>query len=216
MNKLTRREIILIMIFLMIATIFFLVKYNLNSDENIVITNRENNEDDYLQIEENINEENSHQEDNQGKISEEKKEIFVDICGAVNFSQVVKLKEGDRVIDAVELAGGLTEKADVKRINLAKILYDGEKIIIPEIGEIIDNSEMVIENNIDTKENKININTASIEQLKSLNGVGDVLAERIIEYRKMNNGFKTIEEIKSVSGIGEKKFEGIKDGIKVN
>jgi len=143
--------------------------------------------------------------------------IVIDICGAVQYAGVVKLKQGDRMIDAVEAAGGLLSTADRKQVNLARILVDGEQIYIPEVGEVENvNSGIEVSLTTSTQSGKININTASQSELETLNGIGKVLAERILQYRNDKGRFKTIEEIKKVSGIGDKKYEGIKDHITVN
>lgn len=145
------------------------------------------------------------------------KTIMVHISGEVYRPGLVILKEGDRVIDAVNAAGGLKEEADLDRINLAKKLVDEEKIYIPKKGEenfVSNSQENVIEFTNDSI-NKIDINNASLNELMELPGIGKVLAGRIIEYR-IKNRFNDIEEIKNVSGIGEKKFEAIRDLITVN
>lgn len=145
------------------------------------------------------------------------KEIMVHIDGEVINPGVVELYEGARVIDVINIAGGLTQYADEKRINLAKKIYDEEKIYIPKIGEEISESEITsVNQNNDktTSQTKININTATKEELQKLSGIGPVLAERIIEYRQSSK-FSSIDDIKKVSGIGNKKFEAIKDNIVV-
>ncbi len=152
--------------------------------------------------------------------AQEKQIIMVHISGEVFNPGLVKLFSGDRVIDAVELAGGLKKEADLDRINLAKKLEDEEKIYIPKIGEEINSADLIIstessESSKSSKSGKININTCSQSELESLPGIGQVIAGRIIDYRK-SNPFKKIEDIKNVSGIGDKKFEGIRDLITVN
>ena len=145
--------------------------------------------------------------------------IMVHISGQVYKPGLVELESGSRVVDAVNKAGGLKEDADLDRINLAKKLADEEKIYVPKVGENTDNvSDISIAEGSDIGDNtdgKIDINNATKEELISLPGIGEVIAGRIIDYRK-NNRFKTIEDIKNVSGIGSKKYEGIKDLIKVN
>jgi competence protein ComEA len=144
---------------------------------------------------------------------------MVHISGQVYKPGLVELESGSRVVDAVNKAGGLKEDADLDRINLAKKLADEEKIYVPKVGENTDNvSDISIAEGSDIGDNtdgKIDINNATKEELISLPGIGEVIADRIIDYRK-NNRFKTIEDIKNVSGIGSKKYEGIKDLIKVN
>jgi competence protein ComEA len=147
------------------------------------------------------------------------KSIIVDVDGAILNPGVYEFVEGDRIEDAIIKAGGLLENANTKNINRARLLKDGEKIYIAKEGEnnfdieIIDtsiyNTDEAIENN-----DKININTASKEVLMSLDGIGEVYSQRIIDYRN-NIKFSSIEELKLVKGIGEKTFEKIKDIITV-
>ncbi|WP_019230238.1 helix-hairpin-helix domain-containing protein [Sedimentibacter sp. B4] len=136
--------------------------------------------------------------------------IYVDIDGAVNNPGVYEFTEGDRVIDAIDKAGGLKDTAYTKNINKARKLVDGEKIYIFDEGEY---TLQDLYN--DGNEGKININTATKDNLMSLPGIGEVYAQRIIDYR---NGklFSSIEEIKEVQGIGDKIFEKIKDSITIN
>ena len=162
-------------------------------------------------------------ESNDSKIelneSEQEKErfIMVDICGAVERSGVVRLEEGSRIIDAVDAVGGLLPTADRRQVNLARVLVDGEQVYIPEVGETeYTPYEEVDQRNLSISNKKININVATQSELESLNGIGKVLAERILQYRNEKGKFKSIEEIKNVSGVGDKKFEGIKDRIAIN
>ena len=122
------------------------------------------------------------------------------------------------MIDAIEKAGGVTEKADLSKVNLAYKLSDGQKIKIPNIdeNEVKENSSI---NNFSEFQNeisnKVNINTASQTELETLTGIGPSLASKIIEYRKKNGDFKKIEEIQNVNGIGAEKYDGIKEEIDV-
>jgi len=204
MERFQRREIIIILIGILLILSFIAI--NRISFKSTELQIELSDEEYIIESEENTESNNSLV----NNTTEE--EIIVDICGAVNNPKVVILKSGARVFDAVNEAGGLTDRADLKSINLARKVRDGEKIIIPEIGEILVNN---VNNNIIEGDSKININTASLAELKSLDGIGDVLGKRIIEYRENNNGFKEIEDIKNVSGIGDKRFENIKDSIKV-
>ncbi|QQY80441.1 competence protein ComEA [Keratinibaculum paraultunense] len=138
--------------------------------------------------------------------------IMVHISGEVYNPGLVELPRDSRVIDAVNLAGGLKKEADLDRINLAKKLEDEEKIYIPKVGEDINPVENFVDMQYDNSSGKININMCTKEELMSLPGIGEVLAGRILEYREQNK-FKNIEDIKNVSGIGEKKFESIKELI---
>lgn len=138
-------------------------------------------------------------------------EIMVHISGQVYNPGIVILEPGARLVDAVKAAGGLKKDADLDKINLAKKLSDEEKIYIPKVGEDLQSHESETTSN---SSGKININTSTKEELMSLPGIGEVLAERIIEYRNKSK-FKSVEDIMNVSGIGEKKFEDIKDLIVV-
>ena len=153
----------------------------------------------------------------------ENEQIIVHITGAVKVPGIIKLKQGSRIEDAVEQAGGLTEDADISNVNLAYVLEDGVKITIPsnlnieeqeiitdESGENIIDTEFYKENTI---KGKININKAKEDELLTLPGIGIELASRIISYREQNGKFSNIEEIKKVSGIGDSKYEKIKDLI---
>lgn len=150
--------------------------------------------------------------------NEEDMEIMVHISGEVYKPGIIKLETGKRLVDAIELAGGLKKDADLDRMNLAKKLLDEEKIYIPKIGEEIDpNMDMVSMESATVQSSgsgKININTCTKEELITLPGIGEVIAGRIVDYRSANQ-FKNIDDIKSVSGIGDKKFEGIKELITV-
>ncbi len=141
---------------------------------------------------------------------EEEKKITVHIKGQVNKPGIIVLNEGQRLHEAVELAGGALESADLNAINLAKLLKDGESIYIPTKGEFIENT--LLHNKIS---GKININSANKEQLTSLPGVGDTIADNIIKFRNSNNGFNSIEDLINVTGIGEKKFDKIKELIEI-
>lgn len=156
---------------------------------------------------------------------EQNNQIMIHITGAVKKQGIVILEEGARIIDAIEMAGGETEDADLNKLNLAYVLEDGEKLYIPtkndKEGEYIssDSGEnVVIENSGNTSSTKaeiININTANKEKLETLNGIGESTANKIIKYREENGKFKTIEDIKNVPGIGDAKFENIKEYITV-
>ncbi len=148
--------------------------------------------------------------------------VIIHIAGAVKNPGVYQLNPTDRIVDAVKIAGGETEEANLDLTNLAALLEDSQKIIIPykvynETGEeinknIYSNVENGYSSSVSTS-TKININTANATMLQTLSGIGPVLSERIVEYRNQNGLFGVIDDIKDVSGIGEKKFEGIKDLI---
>ena len=173
------------------------------------------------------------------------KKVFVDIKGEIAIPGVYEIDEGKKVIDVINLAGGFTEQADTSLINLAKQITNEMVIIIyskDEVKKARENDEIIkvvekecicpqitndaclnkedetanIENETIKKEDKlVNLNTASLEELQTLTGIGESKAKAIIEYREENDGFKNIEELKEVSGIGEALYEKIKNNITV-
>ena len=216
LDNLTKKQkviVLVIAIVVAIGMIYFI--YNKNQ-----ITDDVNLENDIL-VSENVAKEKSLN-------TTEENEVIIHIIGSVKNPGIVRLKEGSRIEDAIEAAGGLTENADISRVNLAYVVDDGTKIKIPssqeeDIGdeEIIDSGSgenIIIEKNT-TSSNKssqtININKATETELQTLPGIGASLASRIIEYRSQNGKFGSIEEIKNVNGIGDSKFENIKDLISV-
>ena len=154
--------------------------------------------------------------------------VIIHITGSVKNPGIVKLKEGSRIEDAIEAAGGLTENADITKVNLAYVVEDGTKIKIPSASEedigdedIIDSKSgdniIIEENTISSNNSKqtININKATEKEFETLPGIGPSLASKIIEYRNQNGKFGSIEDIKNVNGIGDNKYEKIKDLITV-
>lgn len=145
------------------------------------------------------------------EITEEKnEEITIHIIGEVKCPGIVVLKNGQRIVDAIEAAGGETEEADLNKLNLAQILNDGDKVYVPNKAEEIEDYKETT-----GKSSTVNLNTATLEELTSLPGIGESTAQKIIDYRKQNGKFKVIEDLKNVSGIGESKFDNIKDKITV-
>jgi len=142
-----------------------------------------------------------------GEYYEEDSIMIIDVEGAVTYPGIVKIKEGSRVYEAVEEAGGLLDTADTKYVNLAEEITDGSIIYIPFKDE---NSQEI---SVSNEAGKVNINTAGKEELMELPGIGESYAEAVIEYRNVNGNFKTNEEIMNVTGIGEAKYENIKDMI---
>ena len=143
----------------------------------------------------------------------EEKNIFVHIAGCVQKEGMLELSSNSRIADAIEKAGGLTQEADLSDINLAYLLEDGMKIYIPNQNERQENNEKTentakTENtpsmqiqDTSTKQDVININTATQEELDTLPGIGPATATKIIEYRKEKGKFKQKEEIKEVSRL---------------
>lgn len=152
------------------------------------------------------------------KNEEEKNLIKVYVTGEVNSAGVIELEEGARIEDAIEGAGGITSNANLKNINLAYEVTDGEKIYIPNISEQEEDAEEVTvltENTSSSSKGKININKATVSELTSIPGVGNSTAEKIVSYRDKNGKFSSIDDIKNVSGIGDAKYEKLKDYITV-
>ena len=138
-------------------------------------------------------------------------EIFIDVTGAVNNPGVYTLAANSRVIDAIKAAGDSAPGADLSTVNLARVLSDGEQIYV---DATIVNSAGVRVTKI-TRSGPININRATLAQFDSLDGIGPVIAKRIIEYRKVNGPFATVEDLQKVSGIGVAKFANIKSKVRV-
>ena len=139
--------------------------------------------------------------------------IFVDIKGAVKNPGVYQMKAGDRVKDALDAAGGLTGEADSQKVNLAQRVEDQMVIVVPKVGEEATEIPAGGTSKEASKDGKVNINTATVEELKTLKGVGEKKAEAIIEYRKKNGSFKTKEDLMKVRGIGKKLFESFQERI---
>ncbi len=153
------------------------------------------------------------------------KKITVDIEGAVEQPGVYTVDENLRLDNLIKIAGGLKETAEIKGLNKAMKLEDEGYYYIFFIGEK-DNGEIGVYNSggsysktedsgSNSGDGRININTASIERLQLIPGIGEVKAASIVEYREKNAGFKSIEELKSISGIGEKTFEKLRDYIDI-
>lgn len=224
--KLIRKLIYPLTILLCICIIIgvVIVKNNLNKNkyDEIKVMNVEDN--DII----NNNEENTN--------NEEIVKYNIDIKGAVKKPGVYQLDSNLTVNDAINVAGGLTNEADTSVINLARKIID-EMVIIVYTKEEVKKSNIVdtvikvvekecicpniendgclnteIKDNITNKENStlVNINTATIEELKTINGIGESKAKNIIEYRTKNGNFKSIEDIKNVEGIGDTLYETIK------
>ncbi len=175
-------------------------------------------------------------------IEAEEEKVTVDIKGAVNNPGVYEMDESSRVNDVIKKAGGLKDDADTSLINLSKKVTDEMVITIytkeeieeqnqtcapcecPEVNDACVTDEDANSNNDDSSSDdsadtnstgKISINTATLSELQTLNGIGEAKAKAIIGYRETNGDFKSIEEIKNVSGIGDAIYEKIKDDITI-
>jgi competence protein ComEA len=135
-----------------------------------------------------------------------KQRIYVHIAGSVKHPGIYQLDSGARVYEAVLEAGGLTSKANQMSINLARVLNDGEQLVVASTSQVI-NQQFSIPN----QPALISINQASETQLEDLPGVGPALAGRIVDWRTANGGFKSKEDLMNVSGIGDKLYAGVKD-----
>ena len=149
--------------------------------------------------------------------------LYVHVCGAVQKAGVYALPLTARVFEALEAAGGCTDEAAQESVNQARLLTDGEELYIPTRDEILSGSQTVMERLSETAdepaksgEDKININTADVTELTSLNGIGESRAQAIIDWREKNGGFSSIEEIKNIDGIADKTYEKLKERITVN
>lgn len=194
--------IVLVAIFLILGYINQRKEKNINNDDFILETeNKESLEEDNIK--------------NESSYEETIDDIFVDVSGCVINPGVYKMRSNQRVNDAIEMAGGLCEDADVSNINLSKKLFDEMKIHVIRLGEEVIVSDIDNSDSNQDMNGKINLNTASLEELETLPGIGNTRALEIISYRE-KTPFKNIEEIKNISGIGEKTYEKIKEKIIVN
>lgn len=217
-----RKKKIIILIILIAILVSTFIIYMLNTKE------REEIELNNLFLEEKSDEEKIEKEQKDNNIvKDEKEKIAIHIIGEIKKEGIIYLPKGSRIVDAIEKAGGATKEADLTQINLAYILEDGQKIYIPNKKEKI--NEYIIKSNGNTfiqegdksqstlsKENdKVNINTATLNELDSLPGIGPSTAQKIIDYREKNGEFKKIEDLQNVKGIGNAKYEEVKDKITI-
>ncbi len=206
---------------LVLSVIFLIAGYFINKEKDGFYNNI--NQD----IEENVfeldnKEIKSKANDKNNVIGEsEKTTIVVDIKGAIKNPKEYQLPQGSRVRDLIDIAGGLTEDADNDRIYFSKILQDEQCIKIYKKGEILEaelNEHLESNQNGNDNSNnsgKININKATMEQLNTLPGIGDVKAKSIIDYREKNGGFKTVDELNNIDGIGSKTVDKLRDKVDI-
>ena len=243
MDKLNKKQkIILTIIGIVLVTIIGIIGFIFTKEENetqidlsslLSEEERKNleNENNQKNIENIINTANTQQSSNNLDNTEsnlQENKIIVHITGEVKKAGIITLKEGARIADAIKEAGG-TNEADLDQINLAYQLQDGQKIYIPskkdkeknEAKEYITSesgNNVIIQENTSEKggkSSKVNINKATQSELENLPGIGEAMANRIIEYREQNGKFQKIEDLKNVKGIGDAKFEKIKELITV-
>ena len=158
------------------------------------------------------------------------KTVSVHVCGNVNQPGVYELQQDSRVFEAIEAAGGMTTTAAFSYLNQAELLKDGQQIYVPSQEEVDSGkvtstrnasesdetfSVQAVENVSGQDDGKVNLNTASKEELLTLNGIGDVRAQAILKYREEHGEFRSIEELMEVEGIKKGTFQKLKDQIKI-
>ena len=215
----TKRNIVLIMlVFLCVITSFILYGKNKSKvfkDEYMknIFVEEEATDDNSVEV----NAEPIKEVKGENQLTKGTKMIVVEIKGEVVNPDVYEISEGSIIRDLITKAGGLTNEANIDKINRADKLRDNQLIVIPNKNELSNaNTNINVSKEGNTaEEGIININTASLEELQKINGVGEVKAKSIINYREKNGGFKSIDEMKNIEGIGDKTFEKMKDQITV-
>lgn len=156
-----------------------------------------------------------------GQASKQDTKIIVDIKGAVKQPAVYQVSSDARINDVVKLAGGLTDQADLKSVNLSQKVVDEMVIYVGSVGENLTVTtssapSSATNSGAATGERRVNLNTADLAELQTLTGVGAKRAQDIIDYREQNGNFKSPDDLKNVSGFGEKTVEKLKDSICVD
>lgn len=141
--------------------------------------------------------------------------LYVHVAGAVRRPGLVRVGAGSRAADAVARAGGPTGRADLTAVNLAAQIEDGQQVIVPTRGAAGAAAGSAGLEPGAPGAPKLSLATASAEQLDELDGIGPTLSERIIEYRTQNGGFRSLEELQEVEGIGEKRFESLREALRL-
>ena len=144
--------------------------------------------------------------------------LLIHVAGWVRNPGVYELHEGDRVIDAIEAAGGARSGADLTTINLAALLTDAEQVVVAKEGAAgpgPPGSTTSVGGAGGPQSDVVNLNTATLDQLETLPGIGEVLAQRILDYRTEHGPFKSVEDLLNVSGIGDKRLADLKPHITV-
>lgn len=239
-----KEKIIGSLIIAIIAILFLFIGYSKTNDKKIsdsdmekLFLDREESEENN-ELEKFNEKESDSKKEESNNIKEEKEtslgeeKIVVEIKGEVKKPNVYELKNGSRIYELIEEAGGPTDEADLSNINRALYLSDGQCIVIKNINDV-ESEEANLNESLNTEvansipanssgdkgekneSSIININTASKETLITLNGIGESKAQAIIDYRDEIGGFKSVDDITNVSGIGEKTLEKIKDKISI-
>lgn len=215
----TKRNIVLIMLVLLCVITSFILygknKSKVFKDEYMknIFVEEEAPDDNSVEV----NAEPIKEIKGENQLTKGTKMIVVEIKGEVANPDVYEISEGSIIRDLITKAGGLTNEANIDKINRADKLRDNQLIVIPNKNELSNaNTNINVSKEGNTaEEGIININTASLEELQKINGVGEVKAKSIINYREKNGGFKSIDEMKNIEGIGDKTFEKMKDQITV-
>lgn len=160
---------------------------------------------------------------NSSSSEKNKNEIMVDLKGAVAKPNVYHISSDERLVDLIRQAGGFTDQADQKSINLSAKLKDEEVIYVPKLGESLSSESTdspissSVSNQVSTTSGpKVNINKADLTELQKLTGIGQKKAQDIIDFRMKNGDFKSIEDLGKVSGFGDKTLEKLKDEISID
>ncbi|TAH65331.1 MAG: hypothetical protein EWM47_11330 [Anaerolineaceae bacterium] len=217
-------------LFIIVAGVCYSCSYKNNQGQEILLSSNDNQEDEESPKAELKTDDNLHTEDNQqsghgqqNNLDDELEisMIYVHICGAVENPDVYQVKAGTRLVDLINIAGGLLPEAADDYVNQAMVVEDGERVYIPTKDELLelsvadymagDNSSQDIEKT----SKKVNINTADETELMSLPGIGQAKAKSIVEYRKKNGSFKDIADLMSISGIKAGLFDQIADLVTV-
>jgi competence protein ComEA len=141
--------------------------------------------------------------------------VTVDVAGAVNKPGVYRLTSDQRVEDALERAGGPTRRADLAQINRAAKLEDGRQILVPQRAPKGSVASAPTAGTATAPQQPINLNTATLEQLDTLDGVGPTTAQKILDYRTEHNGFGSVDELDQIPGIGEKRLAALREHVQV-
>ena len=161
-----------------------------------------------------VNQEMDTEEVDKTKDEQETITMMADVKGAVVKPGVYQIEEGGRVIDLIELAGGLQQDADTAAINFAMHVHDEMAVYVPKVGEEV-NDLLPAQSGDSAGKGKVNLNSAQSSELQTLTGIGPAKADAIIEHRETNGPFKAIDDLKEISGIGDKTFDKLKDQISV-
>ncbi len=143
--------------------------------------------------------------------------ILVDVTGEVRKPGVYEFTEGDRVIDAIQAAGGATAKANLEALNLAAPVQDGVQVLVPAKVPVSGSAPPGTTGTSPGAPGAtlVNINTASATELETLPGIGEVLSQAIVDYRTQNGPFASVDDLESVSGIGPSILDDVRDSVTV-